>query len=110
MLGHGHVAAVVEDDQLRPRDPLHEPGSVGGRAHNGSVLLARIVETSQTVAATRSRKAKVAALAGTLAEADGDDLEVVTASLGGSLLQRRTGVGWRGIGSPPEPASQPSLS
>ena len=74
------------------------------------MLLARIVDTSQTVAATRSRKAKVAALAGTLAEADGDDLEVVTAYLGGSLLQRRTGVGWRGIGSPPEPASQPSLT
>ncbi len=70
------------------------------------MLLARIVETSQTVAATRSRKAKVAALAGTLAEADGDDLEVVTAYLGGSLLQRRTGVGWRGIGSPPEPAER----
>ncbi len=74
------------------------------------MLLARIVETSQTVAATRSRKAKVAALAETLAEADGDDLEVVTAYLGGALLQRRTGVGWRGIGSPPPPAGEPSLT
>ena len=74
------------------------------------VLLARIVETSKTVAATRSRKAKVAALADTLVEADTEDLEVVIAYLGGSLLQRRTGVGWRGIGSPPPPADGPSLT
>jgi DNA ligase-1 len=74
------------------------------------VLLARIVETSQAVAATRSRKAKVTALAETLAEAGPDDLEVVTSYLGGSLLQRRTGVGWRGIGSPPPPAAEPSLT
>nr|WP_228501171.1 ATP-dependent DNA ligase [Nocardioides agariphilus] len=73
-------------------------------------MLARIVETSQTVAATRSRKAKVAALAETLAEADPADLEVVTSYLGGSLLQRRTGVGWRGIGSPPPPADEPTLT
>ncbi len=45
----------------------------------------------------------MAALAETLAEADADDLEVVVAYLGGTLLQRRTGVGWRGIGSPPTP-------
>ncbi len=74
------------------------------------VLLARIVETSQTVAATRSRKAKVEAIAATLREADPDDREVVTSYLAGSLLQRRTGVGWRGIGSPPVPADAPSLS
>ena len=74
------------------------------------MLLARIVETSQTVAATRSRKAKVVALAETLRDADADDLPVVVAYLGGSLLQRRTGVGWRGIGSPPEPADEPTLT
>ena len=74
----------------------------------GRVLLARIVETSQTVAATRSRKAKVVALAETLRDADAEDLATVVAYLGGSLLQRRTGVGWRGIGSPPEPADEPS--
>ncbi len=74
------------------------------------MLLARIVETSRTVAATRSRKAKVAALAQTLAEADRDDLEVVTSYLGGSLLQRRTGVGWRGIGAAPPPADEPTLT
>lgn len=73
------------------------------------MLLARIVETSQTVAATRSRKAKVAALAETLAEADPTDLEIVTAYLGGTLLQRRTGVGWRGIGVMPPPSPSPSL-
>ena len=74
------------------------------------MLLARIVETSQTVAATRSRKAKVVALAETLRDADAVDLPTVVAYLGGTLLQRRTGVGWRGIGSPPEPADEPTLT
>ncbi len=74
------------------------------------MLLARIVETSKAVAATRSRKAKVEAIAATLREADPDDLEVVTSYLAGSLLQRRTGVGWRGIGSPPPPADEPTLT
>ncbi|HEU5455711.1 MAG TPA: ATP-dependent DNA ligase, partial [Nocardioides sp.] len=74
------------------------------------MLLARIVETSQTVAATRSRKAKVVALAETLGDADAADLPTVVAYLGGSLLQRRTGVGWRGIGSPPDPADEPTLT
>jgi DNA ligase-1 len=74
------------------------------------VLLAHIVETSRTVAATRSRKAKVAALAEALREAGPDELEAVTAYLGGSLLQRRTGVGWRGVGAMPEPAAEPSLT
>jgi DNA ligase-1 len=78
------------------------------------VLLARIVETSQAVAATRSRKAKVAALADALREARADDdpevLEIVTAYLGGSLLQRRTGVGWRGVGAMPQPADEATLT
>ena len=43
------------------------------------MLLARIVETSQTVAATRSRKAKVVALAETLRDADAGDIEVAGA-------------------------------
>jgi DNA ligase-1 len=74
------------------------------------MLLTDIVETSGVVAATRSRKAKVAAIAERLAEAEPDDLPVVTAYLGGTILQRRTGVGWRGLSSLPEPATEPSVT
>jgi DNA ligase-1 len=74
------------------------------------VLIAELVETSTAVAATRSRKAKTAALAATLARADADELPVVTSYLAGSLLQRRTGLGWRGLQTMPDPATEPSLT
>jgi len=76
------------------------------------MLLADVVATSSTVAATRSRKAKVAAIAALLAEAScsPEELEAVTAYVGGSLRQRRTGLGWRGLASLPAPATAPSLT
>ena len=74
------------------------------------MLLRDLVETSGVVAATRSRKAKVAAIAERLAQAEVDELPVVTAYLGGTILQRRTGVGWRGLSALPEPADEPTLT
>lgn len=92
--------------------------------------LARVIETSTEVAATRSRLAKVAALAQTLREAaaqaqeetgqprgGADDdapggrlVEVVTDYLAGVLPQRRVGVSWRGLRDLPEPAEQSTLT
>ncbi|MEI7057209.1 ATP-dependent DNA ligase [Nocardioides sp. CCNWLW239] len=74
------------------------------------MLLADIVSTSNAVAATRSRKAKVAALAECLAASSRNELPVVTAYLSGTLLQRRTGLGWRSLTSLPSPAAEPSLT
>lgn len=74
------------------------------------MLLADLVATSAAVAATSSRKAKVVALAERLAQAEPAELEVVTAYLSGSLLQRRTGLGWRSLMTLPEPAASPSLT
>jgi DNA ligase-1 len=74
------------------------------------MLLRDVVETSGVVAATRSRKAKVVAIAERLMQAEVDELPVVTAYLGGTVLQRRTGVGWRGLSGLPEPASEPTLT
>ncbi|MCC6495485.1 MAG: ATP-dependent DNA ligase, partial [Propionibacteriaceae bacterium] len=74
------------------------------------MLLNEVVETSARVAATGSRTAKVAALADTLARADGEELETVAHYLSGSLRQRRTGVGWRSIVARPEPAAEPGLT
>jgi DNA ligase-1 len=77
------------------------------------MLLHEVVETSAAVAATRSRKAKVTALAASLRraydEGGPDELETVTAYLGGALRQRRTGIGWRGAGANVEPAAEPCL-
>ena len=74
------------------------------------MLLAELVATSAAVAATRSRKAKVAALAELLGRVEPEELEVVVSYLGGALRQRRTGLGWRGVSDLPAPADEPSLT
>jgi DNA ligase-1 len=74
------------------------------------VLLTDLVETSATVAATRSRKEKVAALAACLDRATAEESETVVSYLGGSLRQRRTGVGWRGSRVDADPAGAPTLT
>lgn len=76
------------------------------------MLLADVVATSAAVAATRSRKAKVAALADLLrraADTGPDVVPVVTSYLAGVLRQRRTGLGWRSLQALPEPADRPTL-
>jgi DNA ligase-1 len=72
--------------------------------------LAQVIETSTVVSGTRSRTAKVAALAQALREASGEEVGVVADYLAGRLPQRTVGVGWRGLQSLPDPASAPTLS
>ncbi|NMO88871.1 ATP-dependent DNA ligase [Actinomycetospora sp. TBRC 11914] len=75
------------------------------------MLLAAVVDASSQVAATRSRKAKTAALAAVLAAAGPDEVRPVTAWLAGDMLQGRTGIGWRTLSSVQvEPAQMPTLS
>ncbi|UAL31671.1 ATP-dependent DNA ligase [Nocardioides rotundus] len=73
------------------------------------MLVHDVAAASATVAATRSRKEKVAALAVAL-EAAGEDRAIVASWLAGSLRQRRTGLGWRGLQSLPDPAAEPTLT
>jgi DNA ligase-1 len=75
-----------------------------------TVLLADLVTASAAVGATRSRKAKTAALAAALAEAAPDEVVTATSYLSGVLRQRRTGLGWRGLTSLPAPAAESSLT
>ena len=76
------------------------------------MLFNEVVETSARAAATGSRTAKVASLAETLGHAGGDELEILAHYLSGSLRQRRTGVGWRSLATPPPraPPAKPSLT
>ena len=69
-----------------------------------------LVHTFDAVRATRSRKAKVAAVAVALRGASTDEVPVVASYLGGSLTQRRTGVGWRSMVDLTEPAASPGLT
>ena len=76
------------------------------------MLLADLVATSGVVAATRSRTAKVAAIADLLrraADTEPEAVPLVTSYLAGVLRQRRTGLGWRSLNALPDPADAASL-
>ncbi len=73
------------------------------------MLLADLVSTSGAVAATRSRKAKVAAIADLLTRTEPAELGTVVSYLGGRLRQRRTGLGWRSLTTLPAPADAATL-
>ena len=88
------------------------PGGLTGPV-TAPTLLADVVATSAEVTATRSRKAKVAALAGRLGQATSsapEEIATLTSYLAGSLRQRRTGLGWRSMQALPPPAAEPSLT
>jgi DNA ligase-1 len=75
------------------------------------VLLADVVATSATVAGTRSRTAKAAAIADLLRRADAGEVEPVTAWLSGETRQGRLGVGWQTLAKlSGAPADDPSLT
>ncbi|WP_322936465.1 ATP-dependent DNA ligase [Nocardioides bizhenqiangii] len=73
------------------------------------MLLNEVVETSAAVAATRSRKEKTGLIADLLARTEPGQRELVAYYVSGRLRQRRTGLGWRGLQTLPEPADAPSL-
>jgi DNA ligase 1 len=74
------------------------------------VLFAEVVAASAAVAATRSRTAKAAAIAGLLRRAEAGEVEPVTAWLAGDTRQGRLGVGWRTLSKlASDPAPVPTL-
>ncbi|HEY4018624.1 MAG TPA: ATP-dependent DNA ligase, partial [Pseudonocardiaceae bacterium] len=75
------------------------------------MLLADVVAASATVAATRSRLAKVDALAGVLRAAEPAEVRAVTAFAIGQALQGRIGTGYRTVvGLDVSPADAASLT
>ena len=80
----------------------------------GCMLLARLVEVSTQVAATRSRLTKRDLIADLLREtaegAGAEEIDIAASYLSGTLRQRRTGVGWRGLAEVPAPADEPSVT
>ena len=73
------------------------------------VLLHEIVDVSARVAATRSRREKTGLIAELLTRTEPAQRELVAYYVSGSLRQRRTGLGWRGLQALPEPAETPTL-
>ena len=73
------------------------------------MLLAELVSTSEAVASTRSRLAKIEAIAACLRQAKRDEIGIVVSYLSGELRQRRTGIGWAALRDAPSPARSPAL-
>jgi DNA ligase 1 len=74
------------------------------------MLLADLVATSHAVASTRSRLAKVEAIAERLREAGSEETPILVCYLSGEVRQRRTGVGWAALRDLPPPAADPTLT
>ncbi|MFG2797097.1 ATP-dependent DNA ligase [Streptomyces pseudovenezuelae] len=74
------------------------------------MLLARLAQVSQDVAATSARSKKIALLAELFREAEADDVPVVIPYLAGRLPQGRLGVGWKVLSRPVAPAAEPTLT
>ncbi len=68
---------------------------VTASGYRRGVLFSEVVQTSETVRATRSRKTKIAALAELLGAAAPEELTPVVAWVSGELRQGRIGTGWR---------------
>ncbi|MDR6905012.1 DNA ligase-1 [Agromyces sp. 3263] len=75
------------------------------------MLLDELVTTADAVTSTRSRLAKVDALADLLRRLEPDEIAPAVGFLVGKPRQGRVGVGWRGVAAAMgEPAAEPSLT
>ncbi len=77
---------------------------------SGQLRLADVVETSMSIAATRSRTAKAEALVALLRRAAPEEVAPTVAWLSGELTQRQIGVGQAALRDPPESAAESSLT
>ncbi|HEX2424435.1 MAG TPA: ATP-dependent DNA ligase [Actinomycetota bacterium] len=71
------------------------------------MLLADIAETSDAVASTPSRTAKIEALAACLRRASGEEIAVAVAFLSGTVPGGSTGIGWAALRDVPPAAPPP---
>ncbi|MBT2420461.1 ATP-dependent DNA ligase [Streptomyces sp. ISL-22] len=74
------------------------------------MLLTRLAQVSQEVAATSARSRKIALLAELFRDAEADDVPIVIPYLAGRLPQGRLGIGWKVLSRPVAPAAEPSLT
>lgn len=75
------------------------------------MLFARVVDTSDRIAATSKRLTKIDLLAGLLRQLAPEEIEVVVAYLSGGARQRKIGVAYRGLqGAGATAASEPVIA
>lgn len=83
-------------------------GARGG--HDGRMLLARLADVSEQVAATAARSRKITVLAELFSAAPPAEVPLVIAYLAGRLPQGRVGVGWSTLKEPVAPAGRATLT
>ncbi|QNS02531.1 ATP-dependent DNA ligase [Streptomyces xanthii] len=74
------------------------------------MLLARLAQVSQEVAAASARSRKIELLAELFRDTHPDDVAIVIPYLAGRLPQGRLGIGWRVLSRRVEPAAEPRLT
>ncbi len=74
------------------------------------MLLTRLAQVSQDVAATSARSRKIALLAELFRDAEADDVPIVIPYLAGRLPQGRLGIGWKVLSRPVAPAVDATLT
>ncbi|MDN3296853.1 ATP-dependent DNA ligase [Streptomyces ficellus] len=74
------------------------------------MLLARLADVSQRIAATSARSRKIDALADLFASASPEEAPLVISYLAGQLPQGRIGVGWSTLKTPVPPAAEATLT
>ncbi|MFJ7071317.1 ATP-dependent DNA ligase [Streptomyces sp. NPDC098781] len=74
------------------------------------MLLTRLAQVSQDVAATSARSRKIALLAELFRDAEADDVPIVIPYLAGRLPQGRLGIGWKVLSREVPPAAEPTLT
>jgi DNA ligase-1 len=74
------------------------------------MLLRDVAQTSESVAATSGRLAKIDSLAACLRRLAPDEIAIGVAFLSGELRQRQIGVGYAAVRELPPPAAQPTLT
>ncbi len=86
-----------------------DPPGLNGLLHNVGVLLLAIAMTSEQVAGTSARRAKIDQLASCLRQLSPVEVPVAVAYLSGELTHGSIGVGWRSLRDLPGPATSPSV-
>src|SRR6185437_3170595 len=85
--------------------------TVGAGCQAVPMLLQAVATTSQELAATSARGAKIDRLARLLVETESPvETAIVVSWLSGELTQRQIGVGWAGLRTLPPAADEPSLT
>ena len=106
--------AAYESDDIRVKLAKTDPASFPDLTIRSEalMLLADLVITSQHVAETRARSAKIAALADLLRRLGPMEIDPAVSWLAGNLRQGRIGLGWAAIrdARPAEAVAVPSLT